>query len=53
MLEEMLADFFRIDEQCNKAIKKYENVSKFKSNSGDVFRKLGICYEQTDQTQEG
>ncbi len=52
MLEEMLADFFRIDEQCDKAIKKYENVSKFKSNSGDVFRKLGICYEQTDQTQK-
>ena len=52
MLEEMLADFFRINEQCDKAIKKYENVSKLKSNSGDIFRKLGICYEQTDQTQK-
>ena len=52
MLEEMLADFFRINEQCDKAIKKYENVSKLKANSGDVFRKLGICYEQTDQTQK-
>ena len=52
MLEEMLADFFRINEQCDKAIKKYENVSKLKTNSGDVFRKLGICYEQTDQTQK-
>ena len=52
MLEEMLADLFRINEQCDKAIKKYENVSKLKSNSGDVFRKLGICYEQTDQTQK-
>ncbi len=52
MLEEMLADFFRINEQCDKAIKKYENVSKLKANSGDIFRKLGICYEQTDQTQK-
>ena len=52
MLEEMLADFFRINEQCDKAIKKYENVLKLKSNSGDIFRKLGICYEQTDQTQK-
>ena len=52
MLEEMLADFFRINDQCDKAIKKYENVSKLKSNSGDIFRKLGICYEQTDQTQK-
>ena len=52
MLEEMLADFFRINEQCDKAIKKYENVSILKSNSGDIFRKLGICYEQTDQTQK-
>ena len=52
MLEEMLADFFRINEQCDKAIKKYENVSKLKTNSGDIFRKLGICYEQTDQTQK-
>ena len=52
ILEEMLADFFRINEQCDKAIKKYENVSKLKTNSGDVFRKLGICYEQTDQTQK-
>ena len=52
MLEEMLADFFRINEQCDKAIKKYENVSKLKANSGDIFRKLGICYEQTNQTQK-
>ncbi len=52
MLEEMLADFFRIGGQCDKAIKKYENVSKVKSNSGDVFRKLGICYEQTNQTRK-
>ena len=52
MLEEMLADFFRINDQCDKAIKKYENVSKLKANSGDIFRKLGICYEQTDQTQK-
>ena len=52
LIEEMLADFFRIDEQCDKAIKKYENVSKLKANSGDIFRKLGICYEQTDQTQK-
>ena len=52
ILEEMLADFFRINEQCDKAIKKYENVSILKSNSGDIFRKLGICYEQTDQTQK-
>ena len=52
ILEEMLADFFRINEQCDKAIKKYENVSKLKANSGDIFRKLGICYEQTDQTQK-
>ena len=52
ILEEMLADFFRINEQCDKAIKKYEDVSKLKSNSGDIFRKLGICYEQTDQTQK-
>ena len=52
MLEEMLADFFRINKQCDKAIKKYENVSKLKANSGDIFRKLGICYEQTDQTQK-
>ena len=52
MLEEMLADFFRINEQCDKAIKKYKNVSILKSNSGDIFRKLGICYEQTDQTQK-
>ena len=52
ILEEMLADFFRINEQCDKAIKKYENVSKLKTNSGDIFRKLGICYEQTDQTQK-
>ena len=52
MLEEMLADFFRINKQCDKAIKKYENVSKLKADSGDIFRKLGICYEQTDQTQK-
>ena len=52
ILEEMLADFFRINEQCDKAIKKYENVLILKSNSGDIFRKLGICYEQTDQTQK-
>ncbi len=52
MLEEMLADFFRIEEQCDKAIEKYENISKLKSNSGDIFRKLGICYEQTDQAQK-
>ena len=52
LLEEMLADFFRIDEQCDKAIEKYENISKLKSNYGDIFRKLGICYEQTNQTQK-
>ena len=52
ILEEMLADFFRINEQCDKAIKKYENVSKLRPNSGDIYRKLGICYEQTDQTQK-
>ena len=52
MLEEMLADFFRIDEQCDKAIKGYEIVSKLKSSSGDTFRKLGICYEKTDQTRK-
>ena len=52
VLEEMLADFFRINEQCDKAITNYENVKKLKSNSGDIFRKLGICYEQTDQTQK-
>ena len=52
ILEEMLADFFRINEQCDKAIKKYQNVLKLKANSGDIFRKLGICYEQTDQTQK-
>ena len=52
LLEEMLADFFRIEEQCDKAIEKYENISKLKSNSGDIFRKLGICYEQTDQTRK-
>ena len=52
LLEEMLADFFRIEEKCDKAIEKYENISKLKSNSGDIFRKLGICYEQTDQTRK-
>ena len=52
LLEEMLADFFRIEEQCDKAIEKYENILKMKSNSGDIFRKLGICYEQTDQTRK-
>ena len=29
LLEEMLADFFRIEEQCDKAIEKYENISRF------------------------
>ena len=52
LLEEMLADFFRIDEQCDKAIEQYENISKLKSNYGGIYRKLGICYEQTDQTQK-
>jgi len=52
LLEEMLADFFRIDEQCDKAIEQYENISKLKSNYGGIYRKLGICYEQTEQTQK-
>ena len=39
MLEEMLADFFRINEQCDKAIKKYENVSKLKANSWRYIQK--------------
>ncbi len=49
ILEEMLADFFRIEDQCRNAIKRYEKVSKIKSNGGDIYRKLGICYEKTGQ----
>ena len=49
ILEEMLADFYRIENQCENAIEKYENVSEWKPDVGNVFRKLGICYEQTGQ----
>ena len=52
ILEEMLADFYRFEDQCNSAIEKYENISKSKSDVGDLFRKLGICYEQTGQSQK-
>lgn len=49
ILEEMLADFYRMEGLCVRAIEKYEKVSKSKSNVGDIYRKLGICYEQTGE----
>ncbi len=49
ILEEMLADFYRMEGLCIRAIEKYEKVSKSKSNVGDIYRKLGICYEQTGE----
>ena len=50
ILEEMLADFYRMEGLCSSAIKKYEKVSKSKSNVGDIYRKLGICYEQIGES---
>ena len=49
ILTEMLADFYRIEKQYYDAIKTYENVARKKPNLADVYRKLGICYEQTNQ----
>ena len=52
ILEEMLADFYRMEGQCSSAIKKYEKVSKSKTDIGDIYRKLGICYEQTGESNK-
>ena len=49
ILEEMLADFYRIEKECHKAIVRYENVAREKPRQADIQRKLGMCYEQTDQ----
>ena len=49
ILEEMLADFYRIEKECHKAIVRYENVAREKPRQADIHRKLGMCYEQTDQ----
>ena len=49
ILEEMLADFYRIEKECHKAIVRYENVAREKPRLADIHRKLGMCYEQTDQ----
>ena len=49
ILEEMLADFYRIEKECHNAIVRYENVAREKPRLADIHRKLGMCYEQTDQ----
>ena len=49
ILEEMLADFYRIEKECHNAIVRYENVAREKPRLSDIHRKLGMCYEQTDQ----
>ncbi|MBL6769434.1 MAG: tetratricopeptide repeat protein [Alphaproteobacteria bacterium] len=49
ILEEMLADFYRIEKECRNAIVRYENVAREKPGLADIHRKLGMCYEQTDQ----
>ena len=49
ILEEMLADFYRIEKECHNAIVRYENVAREKPGLADIHRKLGMCYEQTDQ----
>ena len=49
ILEEMLADFYRIEKECHNAIVRYENVAREKPRQADIHRKLGMCYEQTDQ----
>ena len=49
ILEEMLADFYRIEKECHNAIVRYENVAGEKPRLADIQRKLGMCYEQTDQ----
>ncbi|MCH1428159.1 MAG: tetratricopeptide repeat protein [Alphaproteobacteria bacterium] len=49
ILEEMLADFYRIEKECHNAIIRYENVAREKPKLADIHRKLGMCYEQTDQ----
>ncbi len=51
-LEEMLADFYRIEKECHKAIVRYENVARKKYGLTNIYRKLGMCYEQTDQPQK-
>ena len=45
----MLADFYRIEKECHNAIVRYENVAREKPRLADIHRKLGMCYEQTDQ----
>ena len=50
ILEEMLGDFYRVEKECHYAIERYENVSRKEPNLADIYRKLGMCYEQTDQT---
>jgi tetratricopeptide (TPR) repeat protein len=49
ILEEMLADFYRIEKECHNAIVRYKNVAREKPKLADIHRKLGMCYEQTDQ----
>ncbi len=52
ILEELLADFYRMNNQFFNAIKMYESVLSHKPNSGDVFRKLGVCYQKTQQQEK-
>ena len=52
ILDEMLADFYRIEKKCYNAIEIYQNVSRKKPYLGDIYRKLGICYEQTNQPKQ-
>ncbi len=52
ILEEMLGDFYRIKKECHNAIQRYENVTKRKPVLADIYRKLGMCYEQTDQASK-
>jgi len=52
ILEEMLADFYRIEKECHNAIVRYENVAREKPRLADIHRKLGMCYEQTNQPRK-
>ena len=52
ILEEMLSDFYRIEKKCHKAIARYENVARKKPGLADIQRKLGMCYEQTNQPKK-
>ena len=52
ILEEMLGDFYRIEKQFHYAIERYENVARKKPTLADIYRKLGMCYEQINQVEK-